>query len=85
MSARGFAFLLVVTVLAVMLTATIAEQMTEPGLLRTLVVAAGTALIIFPAARWAEHRGWIKGKVQLGRIKDELIRKSSSTGDTQPK
>jgi hypothetical protein len=74
-SARGFAFLLVVTVLAVMLTATIAEQMTEPGLWRTVIVALGTGLIIFPAARWAESRGWIKGKVQLGRIKDELIRK----------
>ncbi len=85
MSARGFAFLLIVTVFSVMLTATIAEQVTEPGLLRTLIVAAGTALILFPSARWAESRGWIKGKMQLGKIKDEFIRKPPGPDDSRSK
>lgn len=79
MSSRGFAFLLIVTVAAIMIAGSIAEHFTEPGLGRTLWVALGTALVLFPAARWAEKRGWVQGKLQLGNIKEEFIRKPTDT------
>jgi hypothetical protein len=73
-SLKGFLFLLVVTVLTVMAAGLIAERFAEPGLQRTAVVAVIAALVVFPAAKWAEWRGWIKGSLQLHRIKNEFIR-----------
>ena len=67
MNSRGFAFLLVVTVAAVVIAGLLVEGHTAPGLERTLWVALLTAAVVFPAARWAERRGWIRGGVQIGR------------------
>jgi len=77
MTSRGFLFLLVVTVAAITVASQIAERFTAPGLERTLAVAVLTALVLMPAARWAERRGWIKGELQLGRSR-------AAAGGTDP-
>jgi hypothetical protein len=78
MTSRGFLFLLVVTVAAITVASQIAERFTAPGLERTLAVAVLTALVLMPAARWAERRGWIKGELQLGRSR------AAAAGGTDP-
>ncbi len=70
MTVRGFVFLLIVTVAAVGIGALVAEGFTNRGLERTLAVAVITAAIVFPAAYWAEKRGWISGALDLNRRKD---------------
>lgn len=82
MTSRGFVFLLVVTVAAVVVAGLIAERYTQPGFERTVWVAILTGLVVFPASRWAEKRGWIKGNLQLGKLKDEFTRKP---GDSDKK
>jgi hypothetical protein len=67
MTSRGFVFLLVVTVAAIGVAARIAETYTSPGMERTIAVAIMTALALWPAAKFAERRGWVKGELQLGR------------------
>jgi hypothetical protein len=86
MTAKGFMFLMVVTVLAVMLGGWISEKYTTPGLERTIWLAVIAGAIVFPAARWAESRGWIKGKVEVGNLGSELFRKrdDGSSGSTPP-
>jgi hypothetical protein len=58
---KAFLFLFVVTIAAVVASATIAERLVDPGFERGIVIAVLSALVVFPAARWAEYRGWIKG------------------------
>ena len=61
MTLKAFLFLFVVTMVAVVASAFIAERLVEPGLERGAVIAILAGLVVFPAARWAEYRGWIKG------------------------
>jgi hypothetical protein len=58
---KAFLFLFVVTIVAVGASATIAEKFVSPGFERGIVIAILSSLVVFPAARWAEYRGWIKG------------------------
>ncbi len=61
MNARGFAILLVFAVAASVAWGLLVERFTAPGLERTIWFGIGLAGIIFPAGRYAERRGWIKG------------------------
>ena len=61
MTLKAFLFLFVVTIVAVVASATIAEKFVSPGFERGIVIAILSSLVVFPAARWAEYRGWIKG------------------------
>jgi hypothetical protein len=54
-------------VAAIGVAARIAELYTSPGMERTIAVAIMTALALWPAAKFAERRGWVKGELQLGR------------------
>jgi hypothetical protein len=58
---KAFLFLFVVTIVAVVASAFIAERLVGPGLERGVIIAVLAGLVVFPAARWAEYRGWIKG------------------------
>jgi hypothetical protein len=58
---KAFLFLLVVTIVAVTGGALIAEMLLPPGFERGIVIAVLSGLVVFPAARWAEYRGWIQG------------------------
>ena len=78
MTLKGFLFLMVVTVLTVIAAGLIAERFAEPGLQRTLLVAAIASLVVFPAAKWAERRGWISGSLKLDRLKEEFGRKTDT-------
>ena len=75
MTLKGFLFLLVVTVAAVIAAGMLAERYASPGLERTLVVACLTGLVVFPAGRFAERRGWVSGRLQLGELKNEFAKK----------
>ena len=61
MTLKAFLFLFVVTMVAVVGAALIAETLIAPGFARGIVIAVLAGLVVFPAARWAEYRGWIKG------------------------
>ena len=61
MTLKAFLFLLVVTIVAVTGAALVAEMLLPPGFERGIVIAVLSGLVVFPAARWAEYRGWIKG------------------------
>ena len=61
MTLKAFLFLFVVTMVAVVASAFIAERLVGPGLERGVIIAVLSSLVVFPAARWAEYRGWIKG------------------------
>ena len=61
MTLKAFVFLLVVTIVAVVASARIAEALVPPGFERGIIIAVLSGLVVFPAARWAEYRGWIKG------------------------
>ncbi|NLD55802.1 MAG: hypothetical protein GX652_14205 [Burkholderiaceae bacterium] len=75
MTLKAFLFLFVVTIVAVVASATIAEKFVDPGFERGIVIAVLSSLVVFPAARWAEYRGWIKGDWspggQLRKAQDE--------------
>jgi hypothetical protein len=79
MTTKGFIFLLIVSIVTVMIAGTLAERWAAPGLERTAWVAVLSALVIFPAAKWAETRGWIKGKLQLGKMKSEFTSNKNSS------
>lgn len=66
MTLKAFLFLFVVTLVAVVVSALIAEQLVGPGFERGVIIAVLSGLVVFPAARWAEHRGWIKGEWSPG-------------------
>ena len=61
MTLKAFLFLLVVTIVAVVGAAMVAEALVGPGFERGILIAVFAGLVVFPAARWAEYRGWIKG------------------------
>ncbi len=61
MTLKAFLFLFVVTLVAVVGAALIAEMLVGPGFERGIIIAVLAGLVVFPAARWAEYRGWIKG------------------------
>ena len=75
MTLKGFIFLLAVTIVTVIVAGLLAERFAAPGFERTLVVAAVTALVVFPAGRFAERRGWVGGHLQVGNLKNEFTRK----------
>ena len=66
MTLKAFLFLLVVTIVAVTGGALIAEMLLPPGFERGILIAVLSGLVVFPAARWAEYRGWIKGSWSPG-------------------
>ncbi len=66
MTLKAFLFLLVVTIVAVTGAALIAEMLLPPGFERGIVIAVLSGLVVFPAARWAEYRGWIQGSWSPG-------------------
>ncbi|GMU45217.1 MAG: hypothetical protein KJZ98_14500 [Burkholderiaceae bacterium] len=68
MSRNGFIALLLLTVAAIGVGAWIAEHFAGPGLARTLIVAAFAALVVFPAAKFAGHRGWINGELDFSKL-----------------
>jgi len=80
---KAFLFLLVVTIVAVTGAALIAEALLPPGFERGIVIAVLSGLVVFPAARWAEYRGWIQGAWSPGgearRQRD--ARKALEAGD----
>lgn len=61
MTLKAFLFLFVVTIVAVVASIFIAERLVGAGLERGVIIAVLSGLVVFPAARWAEYRGWIKG------------------------
>ncbi len=65
MTRNAFIGMLLLTVAAVAIGALIAERYAAPGIGRTLIVAVFTALVVFPAAKFAERRGWIRGSLDL--------------------
>ena len=67
MTRNGFIFLLLLTGAAIGVGAQIGERYADPGLARTLVVAIFTALVVFPAAKFAERRGWIRGELDFSK------------------
>ena len=68
MTRNGFVVMLLLTVGAIALGAQVAERYADPGLGRTLIVAPFTALVVFPAAKLAERRGWIKGELDFSKL-----------------
>ncbi len=66
MTLKAFLFLFAVTIVAVVASAFIAERLFNPGLERGVVIAILSGLVVFPAARWAEYRGWMKGEWSPG-------------------
>ena len=83
MTSKGFIFLLILTVFTVMVAGFLAERWAAPGMERTLWVAVMTAAVVFPAAKWAETRGWIRGRLEMGKIKDEFVRKPKNDDSTK--
>jgi hypothetical protein len=65
-NARGFVILLLFAVAASVGVGLLVERFTAPGWERTFWFAVGLALILFPAGRFAERRGWIHGFWQAG-------------------
>jgi hypothetical protein len=68
MTRNGFIVMLLLTVGAIALGAQVAERYADPGLGRTLIVALFTALVVFPAAKLGERRGWIKGELDFSKL-----------------
>lgn len=79
MTRNVFIALLVLTIVAVIVGAKIAERYAAPGIGRTLIVALFTALIVFPAGWYAERRGWIRGKLDLSRPRGARATSSTRT------
>ncbi|MFT4101617.1 MAG: hypothetical protein QM674_11380 [Burkholderiaceae bacterium] len=84
MTAKGFIFLMLVTIGTVMVAGTVAESFTSEGFERTIVVAVLTALVVFPAARWAERKGWVKGSVRVDELRKEFSRQRPPAKAGQP-
>ena len=87
MTLKAFLFLLVVTIVAVVGAAMIAEALVAPGFERGILIAVISGLVVFPAARWAEYRGWIKGDWSPGgvhREEQEARRRRESLAQQQP-
>ena len=74
MTLKGFLFLMAVTLATVMAAGLLAERYVAPGFERTALVAVIAACVVFPASRWAEGRGWIRGTLRLEDFKKEFGR-----------
>lgn len=92
MSTKGFVFLLGAVVLSIVLAGLLAERLIDPGLQRTLFVAAIAGVVAMTAGRFAERRGWVKGSLRLGDLKNEIGRRkpadpqqntTNSTGESR--
>jgi hypothetical protein len=70
MKLKGFLFLFAVTVATIMFAGTLANYLiAEKGLMRTLLVAAIAIVVVYPAAMWAEKKGWVSGSLDLRKKK----------------
>jgi hypothetical protein len=79
MTLKGFLFLFMVTVATVMGAGALANMfIPTPGLERTLVVAVIACLVVFPASKYAEKRGWVKGNLDLRKKKPEAASEDKS-------
>ena len=83
MTRNGFIFLLLLTVAAIGVGAQIGERYADPGLARTLVVAIFSALVVFPGAKFAERRGWIKGELDFSKPGRRANGAPDERGDTK--
>lgn len=83
MNRNGFVLLLLLTVAAIGVGAALAERYAEPGLGRTLVVAIFAALVMFPAAKFAERRGWIKGELDFTKLGSRRGGATEERGDAK--
>jgi hypothetical protein len=81
-NARGFVILLLFAVAASVGVGLLVERFTAPGWERTFWFAVGLALILFPAGRFAERRGWIHGFWQAGPARGARPAAQSSPGET---
>jgi hypothetical protein len=83
---KAFLFLLVVTIVAVTGAALIAEALLPPGFERGILIAVLSGLVVFPAARWAEYRGWIKGSWSPGgdQRRERDARRAQEAAGSQP-
>jgi hypothetical protein len=66
MTSRGFIFLALVAVLASVIAGSVVERFTAPGLERTVWFGVILVAAMYPAGIFAERRGWVRGKLDLG-------------------
>jgi hypothetical protein len=83
MTRNGFVVLLLLTVGAIGVGALVAERYAEPGLGRTLIVAVFAALVVFPAAKFAERRGWIRGELDFSKMGGRASGAADERGDAK--
>jgi uncharacterized membrane protein YfcA len=83
MTVQGFMFLLIAAIVGITVGAHFAEKWTPPGFQRTVTVAVIAAAILFPAARFAERLGWIRGRLDLTR-RDKGKAVERADGDDAP-
>jgi hypothetical protein len=70
MKLKGFLFLFAITVATIMLAGTLANYLIDhKGLERTLLVAVISIAVVYPAAIWAEKKGWVSGSLDLRKKK----------------
>ncbi|MGE0312960.1 MAG: hypothetical protein AB7P21_15220 [Lautropia sp.] len=67
MKALAFVVLMFITVGAVSGAAWVGERWFAPGLERGIVMAVLAGFVVFPIARWFEHKGWISGSWRLSK------------------
>ncbi len=67
MKAIAFVVLMFITVGAVSGAAWVGERWFDPGLERGIVMAVLAGFVVFPIARWFEHKGWISGSWRLSK------------------
>jgi hypothetical protein len=67
MTARGFIFLALVAVLVSVAAGSVVERFTAPGLERTVWFGVILAAAMYPAGLFAERRGWVRGRLELGK------------------
>ncbi|ODT35555.1 MAG: hypothetical protein ABS55_08695 [Lautropia sp. SCN 70-15] len=68
MTRNGFILLMLTTVVAIFIGATVAERYTDEGFGRTLMVGAIAAAIVFPVSWLAEKFGLVKGKFDPSKL-----------------
>ena len=68
MTQRGFLFLFAVAIVVSLVGGKLIEPYTAPGIERTIWFGVILAAALYPAGRFAERRGWVRGKVDLTRV-----------------
>lgn len=71
MTVRAFIVLLIVTVFAIWVGDSVAQDFAAPGLERTFSVLVVAAAIVAPVAWLLEKLGWIRGRLDLARRRAE--------------